>query len=115
MKIAIDNTPREAFGLVSDFQNLENSFLSIKRKVLGNKSKMEIGEKNPPSLYNRIRVASQGLSSSYGPTKLHLENLDMARQMNEEIKSLFDNTVNKELTSLKNKIKTNGGPIIIED
>ena len=115
LKIAIDNTPREAIELVSDFQNLKNSFLTIKRKVLGNKSKMEIGEKNPPSLYNRIRVASQGLSSSYGPTKLHLENLDMARQMNEEIKSLFDNIVSKELTSLKNKINTSGGPPIIED
>lgn len=115
LKIAIDNTPRGTDELVLGFQNLKNSFLSIKRKVLGNESKMEIGEKNPPSLYNRIRVASQGLSSSYGPTKLHLESLDIARQMNVEIKFLFDNKMSKELNSLENKIKTSGGPVIIED
>ena len=90
LKIAIDNTPRKAKELVLDFYNLKNSFLSMKIKVFGNESKMEIGEKNPPSLINRIRVAGQGLSSSYGPTKLHLESLDMARQIYQELKSDFD-------------------------
>ena len=115
LKIAIDNTPRKAKELVLDFYNLKNSFLSMKIKVLGNESKMEIGEKNPPSLINRIRVAGQGLSSSYGPTKLHLESLDMARQIYQELKSDFDVLIMKAVNTLENKIKTSGGPLIIED
>ena len=114
-KIAIDNTPRKTDELVLDFYNLKNSFLSLKRKALGNESKMEIGEKNPPSLINRIRVASQGLSSSYGPTKLHLKSLDMARKINQEINSLHDILISKEVNSLENKIKISDGPVIIED
>ena len=90
LKIAIENTPRETEELVLDFHNLKNSLLLVERKVFGNESKTEIGEKNTPTLFNRIRVASQGLSSSYGPTKLHMESLDMARLMNEEIKPLIE-------------------------
>ena len=115
LKIAIDNTPRKTDELVLDFYNLKNSFLSLKRKALGNESKMEIGEKNPPSLINRIRVAGQGLSSSYGPTKLHLKSLDMARKINQEINSLLDILISKEVNSLENKIKISDGPVIIED
>ena len=114
-KIAIDNTPRKTDELVLDFYNLKNSFLSLKRKALGNESKMEIGEKNPPSLINRIRVAGQGLSSSYGPTKLHLKSLDMARKINQEINSLLDILISKEVNSLENKIKISDGPVIIKD
>ncbi|RPG55341.1 MAG: glycosyl hydrolase [Flavobacteriales bacterium TMED96] len=115
LKMAIENTPRETEELVLDFHNLKNSLLLVKRKVFGNESKTEIGEKNTPTLFNRIRVASQGLSSSYGPTKLHIESLDMARLMNEEIKPLIKNLISKEVTSLENKIKDINGPVIIED
>ncbi len=115
LKIAIENTPIETEELVLDFHNLKNSLLLIKRKVFGNESKTEIGEKNLPTLFNRIRVASQGLSSSYGPTKLHIESLDMARLMNEEIKPLIKNLINKGVNSLEDKIKDIGGPVIIED
>ena len=115
LKIAIENTPRETEELVLDFHNLKNSLLLVERKVFGNESKTEIGEKNTPTLFNRIRVASQGLSSSYGPTKLHMESLDMARLMNEEIKLLIKNLISKEVTPLENKIKDINGPVIIED
>ena len=115
LKIAIENTPKETEELVLDFHNLKNSILLVKRKVFGNESKKEIGEKNKPTLFNRIRVASQGLSSSYGPTKLHMESLDMARLMNEEIKPLIEKFISKEVTSLENKIKDINGPVIIED
>ena len=115
LKIAIENTPIETEELVLDFHNLKNSLLLVERKVFGNESKTEIGEKNTPTLFNRIRVASQGLSSSYGPTKLHMESLDMARLMNEEIKLLVKNLISKEVTPLENKIKDINGPVIIED
>ena len=111
MKI-LQSIPKE---LVLDFNDLKSSLLSVKRKVFGNESKTEIGEKNHPNLFNRIRVASQGLSSSYGPTKLHLESLDMARLMNEDIKPLINELINKKVKPLENKIKAIGGPVIIED
>ena len=101
--------------MVLDFSSLRSSLLSIKKKVFGNESKTEIGEKNPPSLFNRIRVASQGLSSSYGPTKLHSESLNMARLMNEDIKPLIEELINKKVNPLENKIKAVGGPIIIDN
>ena len=77
--------------------------------------KWKLEKKNPPSLINRIRVAGQGLSSSYGPTKLHLKSLDMARKINQEINSLLDILISKEVNSLENKIKISDGPVIIED
>jgi hypothetical protein len=115
LKIAIENTPINTDELVLDFHNLKTSLLSIKRKVFGNESKTEIGEKNLPTLFNRIRVASQGLSSYYGPTKLHLESLNMARLMNEDIEPLIKEFINKKINSLENKIKAIGGPAIIDN
>ena len=88
LKIAIENTPKETEELVLDFHNLKNSLLLVKEKFLEMSLKQKL-EKKIPTLFNRIRVASQGLSSSYGPTKLHMESLDMARLMNEEIKPLI--------------------------
>ena len=66
-------------------------------------------------MFNRIRVAGQGLSSSYGPTKLHSESLNMARLMNEDIKPLIEELINKKVNPLENKIKAIGGPIIIDN
>ena len=114
-KIAIENTPIDIEKLVLDFSSLRSSLLSIKRRVFGNESKSEIGEKNLPTLFNRIRVASQGLSSSYGPTKLHLESLNMARLINKEIKPLIEELINKKIIPLENKIKAVGGPIILDN
>ena len=113
LKIAIENTPIDTGELVLDFNDLKSSLLSVKRKVFGNESKTEIGEKNHPNLFNRIRVASQGLSSSYGPTKLHLESLNMARLMNEDIKPLINELIDKKIKPLENKIKAIGGPVLI--
>ena len=104
-------------------KNVNLNFVAVIKRAPNTTSKMhikkasckEIGEKNTPTLFNRIRVASQGLSSSYGPTKLHMESLDMARLMNEEIKLLIKNSISKEVTSLENKIKDINGPVIIED
>tara|TARA_B100001287_G_C22583432_1_gene482079 strand:- start:172 stop:1044 length:873 start_codon:yes stop_codon:yes gene_type:complete len=115
LKTAIENTPIKTKELVSDFHNLKNSLLLIKRRVFGNESKTEIGEKNLPSLFNRIRVASQGLSSSYGPTKLHLESLNIAKLMNQDIKPLINDLLNKKINLLENKIKAVGGPIILDN
>ncbi|GIR95332.1 MAG: hypothetical protein CM15mP98_03020 [Paracoccaceae bacterium] len=66
----------------------ENNLYS---KLYGNKSKKEVGEKEPQSIFDRLSNARGGwYSSSYGPTKLHMKSFDIAKEMFNRIKPEMD-------------------------
>jgi hypothetical protein len=106
--VDVDNT-----SLLIEINQLLNKMNKIDVQINGNKSKKEIGEKDNPSVSNRLSVAQRGFfGNSYGPTKLQMESFDIAKKqwklvkqsINEFIKSVSD----------KNKIiEQLGAPIII--
>ena len=77
-----------------------------------NPVKNEIGERNPPNLRSRIRVASRGLSTTYGPTKLHKESLDIAKSQFKEIETKLDKLSNVEIPRLERALMEAGAPWI---
>ncbi len=64
----------------------------------GSSAKKEVGEKEELSIGDRINFAASGLNgNSYGQTKLHMENYDIAKSMFEEIKPQLEEFSNSKL------------------
>ncbi len=110
---ALDRAAIEPGDLNTKLYQLEAEFQKLDLSVNGYKTKDEIGEKNRPSVIGFIRFASQGLSSSYGPTKMHRENLKLAGQMLDKLQLKIDNLVNVKLPELEKQIEKAGAPVIL--
>ncbi len=100
-------------NLLIEINQLLNKMQKIDVQVNGNKSKKEIGEKDNPSVSNRLSVAQRGFyGNSYGPTKLQMESFDIAKKQWKLVKKSIDEFIKS--VSDKNKIiEQLGAPIII--
>lgn len=91
----------EMIKKIADFKSKYNNF---EYELDGNPARAEIGEWDKVTLAARIRIAMQGLSTSYGPTELNSSNLEIARKMFNESKGVIE-SLKAELESLENQIK----------
>jgi len=91
----------EMIKKIADFKSKYNN---IEYELDGNPARAEIGEWDKVTLAARIRIAMQGLSTSYGPTELNSSNLEIARKMFNESKGVIE-SLKAELESLENQIK----------
>ena len=101
-----DNLSIEIYKLIKEMENIES-------QISGNKSKKEIGEKDYPTVSDRLSVAQRGFyGNSYGPTKLHLDSFELGKKQWESVKlsiKIFIQSV-----SDKNQILEKiGSPIIL--
>ena len=91
----------EMIKKIADFKSKYNN---VEYELDGNPARAEIGEWDKVTLATRIRIAMQGLSTSYGPTELNSSNLEIARKMFNESKGVIE-SLKTELESLENQIK----------
>jgi hypothetical protein len=78
MQTAVTRTDVESPALVQQIHDLKQSLYDLEEKVEGNKSVESIGERTAPTMQSRLFVAYRGASTTYGPTKLHKDNLQLA-------------------------------------
>lgn len=87
---------------------------NLKREFGGSEAKAQIGEKDRLTIRDRLMRARGGYySNSYGPTQLHMESFDIAKEMFERAKPKINNFV-KEVNSLGRLIEKAGGPIFLD-
>ena len=98
----------ETIKLVSDFSS---KFEKFEREVDGNPAKAEIGEWDTNTLSMRIRLAMQGLSTSYGPTDLNSSNLEISEKMFNTMKVQIEQ-MKSELEELEKAVKDLNPPHI---
>ncbi len=105
MKKAYLRVEQENPDLLTRIYKAESTLLDLDRQLNGNRSKSEVGEKQPSTPGSRFWVARGGLSTSYGPTDLHLENLALCinalKPISEGMKGLTDQVIPKLLCDLK--------------
>ncbi len=90
--------------MIKKIADFKSKYKNIEYELDGNPARAEIGEWDKVTLAARIRIAMQGLSTSYGPTELNSSNLEIARKMFNESKSVIE-SLKAELESLENQIK----------
>ncbi|GAB4286581.1 MAG: hypothetical protein Kow0098_01950 [Ignavibacteriaceae bacterium] len=86
----------------------------IDEKMNGKKSKDEVGEKDNPTVLNRLSYARWGsFRSTYGPTETQKRSLEIAASEFELLKKELNQIVNTKLPALEKALINAGAPWII--
>ncbi len=97
MKQAYFRIHSEVPEILEKIHQADDSREELRLLLNGNRSRGEIGEKQPPKPGNRISVASRGLSTTYGPSPHHLENLELGlkelKPVQEGIETLWSEVI----------------------
>jgi hypothetical protein len=89
---------------------LRKEFLTIDGALNGNRSKLEVGEKNNPTIQDRLFAVSLGVDrSTYGPTPTHHRTLEIANSQINEIQANLA-SANRELAKLVSDLVASGSP-----
>ena len=90
---------------------LKQAVFDMDKKLNGDGSKMEVGIKNNPTVRDRLGVAASGISNTtYGPTPMQRENLEIGNQEFEIIKAELENIKDLRIPDLQAKLKDTGAP-----
>ena len=92
--------------------DLKQQLYNLDEKLSGNQTKSEIGERNAPTIGSRLRVARRGLSTTYGPTQLHRESLDIAKKELATIAGQVEKISFDVIPSLEKSLTEAGSPYI---
>ena len=100
---------------ISDNIRILNDLMNkLDAKLNGSKSKAEPGEKDDPTVYDRISIAMRGFfGNSYGPTKSQLKSFEIAKKQWSEIKPHIEKFV-KDVDETGNLIEESGSPKIMD-
>jgi hypothetical protein len=80
----------------------------------GKQSKGQVGEQEQATLSRRWYVARSGLSTTYGPTNMHRESLQMGIEEMKPIRERVQTLKNLTLPALEEKLREAGAPITKE-
>jgi hypothetical protein len=82
----------------------------LDRQLNGNSAKREVGEKNDPTIGTRYYIASSGISTTYGPTPMHRESLEMAKQEYTGIRDQLETIRDERIPALEQLLIDAGAP-----
>ena len=105
---------KEPGAIEKEISTLKKTMQSLEQKLNGNASKSEIGEKDVQSIFSRLSVAQRGFSTTYGPTKMHMESLDMAKALFARLKPTIDTFVKVDVPALEKQLLDAGVPPILD-
>ncbi|GAA4816215.1 VPS10 domain-containing protein [Litoribaculum gwangyangense] len=105
---------KEPGSIENELKILKAQMLKLNRILDGNASKKEIDEKDILTIESRLSTAQRGLSTIYGPTKMHMENLDIAKQLFNRIKADLDKFSKTDIPKMEEKLLNAGVPPILD-
>jgi hypothetical protein len=114
MKLALERAAIAPGPLNEKIQNLYEEVLKIKEQENGLATKNEVGENNKPGISSFLRVASRGVGTSYGPTKMYKENLKTAQNMLEKLALKVNLITTKTIPELEKELLDAGAPVILK-
>jgi len=115
MQTALEQSNADVGNLDSRLHDIRSSILEMDEALSGNRSKMEPGEKNNPTVGNRLFVVQRVIEySTYGPTATAVENLSLAQKALDNIHSqLNQNKI--DLDALSRRLTKAGAPWVEGD
>jgi len=82
MKVVLANTSVDVGEMDGQLEQLRTKLMEIDNLMNGSKAKREVGEKFKPVIMDRLFAVSRGVDrSTYGPTKSHRDNLEIANDL----------------------------------
>lgn len=101
-------------GLHQTAFRLQQKQNGIEIQLNGSPSKKQVGEKDTPTLSERISVASRGFyANTYGPTQMQMESYDIAKTLLIQIKNRVDILAQETDEAIANAAAA-GAPVIFD-
>ena len=93
---------------------LREQMYRLQKDFGGSVAKAQIGEKDRLTLMDRLSSARGGYGgNSYGPTELHMQSFEMAKEMFDRAKPKMDDFI-KQVQSLGKMLEKAGGPVYLD-
>ncbi|MFP4470379.1 MAG: VPS10 domain-containing protein [Bacteroidales bacterium] len=113
MEKALERSTAEPGDLDQRVHALKQQLYDLDEQMYGNRSKREVGEKTKPSVGDRLGTATTGTSNStYGPTPMHRQSLDLAKTQFADVKIRLVDIVNNKIPALEKDLAKAGAPWI---
>ena len=112
MLTAVSKIDKESKELESRIHDARLKLLELNKQLNGSSVKAEVGESGPPTPQSRLSIAFYGLTTTYGPTTLHRESLEICKKQIAEIKLSLTELVDHTLPQLESDLKEAGAPWI---
>lgn len=113
MQVALSRTSVAPGSLDKRLHDLKQQLYAFEEKLNGNSSKDEIGERNPPSVGSHMRVAMRGMSTTYGPTALHRQSMNIASTMLNGMFTEISTISTSTIPGLEQELRRLGAPYIL--
>jgi len=113
MRVALARTDVIPGGLETRMHDLNQELHELEEELNGHRSMQEVGENSPPTVWDRLQVASQANSSMlYGPTVTQEENLEYAKNAYRLIRAKVVDIMEQRLPALEQELIGAGAPWI---
>ncbi len=113
MQVALGRTPAAPGTMTAKLYDLKQQLFAFEEKLEGNKSRDAIGERNPPNVGDHLGVARRGMATTYGPTAMHKQNLEIAKTMLASLYTEIRTIANSTIPQLEKELKSMGAPYIL--
>ncbi len=112
-QLVVSKTSADNISLAKNIHSVEQKLYNLDEKLNGSRSKIEVGEKNNPTILYRLDIASKGVSSStYGPTNTQKKSLEITKKLFAEFEITLSNLVDKEISAIEQALLEAGAPIV---
>ncbi|MFN1835402.1 VPS10 domain-containing protein [Balneola sp. MJW-20] len=112
MKTALSRADNADPELLKDIHDARMNLLEIREKMQGSEVKNEVGERNPPSPSSRLFVGIRGLNTTYGPTPMHKEMIEIGKAEFEPIADELQRFADSTMADLLRRLAAAGAPPI---
>jgi photosystem II stability/assembly factor-like uncharacterized protein len=114
LKNACFRMESDAGDLLEEVYRTEAEVRKLNELLNGMQTKGQVGEQEAANFARRLSVARRGLSTSYGPTAMHKENLQIGIEEMKPIKEQVSALKSTTLPALEEKLRNAGAPIEME-
>ena len=111
MQNALERTGIPPGKLDEELYNVKQALFALDETMNGNRSKSEIGERNHPTIQNRMFNAFGGMNT-YGPTATQMESLKTGKTELDELKARLETIINSQIKPLEEQLLKAGAPWI---
>ena len=111
IKVALGRSDAADPQLHATAAGLQKQVLQLIEKMRGNQRRSRMNASEPVSVAQRLGVVRGGISrSTYGPTPMHLEQLEFGKEQFAGVRTELDVIVKQELPALERALDAAGVP-----
>jgi hypothetical protein len=110
LQTALARAEQRAPDLVERLDEARSRLLEIREEMEGSEAKAQIGERDPPTPTDRLFVGYRALSTTYGPTEMHRETIEIGQRELADIQERLTEVVDTTIPALEKEVEAAGAP-----